>query len=198
MLVVTLPVHWNVKPALAICCAALDLDQGRIAKIGDFCQADIRRYVMFDRSGAVLQNEGVARRIFGATLVALAVALMMLLSAADAPACPSDVSSKAPAAISQESHDKAMVVAARQVEAASNSIMSSAVRLIDRTHCCGISSQSGDFGCPGQCCVACSAAIGATALGLPSPDRSGDISLLADWAFSLRPPPLFRPPRSLA
>jgi hypothetical protein len=46
--------------------------------------------------------------------------------------------------------------------------------------------------------VACSAAIGATALSLPSPDRSTDrVSILADWAFSLRPPPLFRPPDPL-
>jgi hypothetical protein len=155
---------------------------------------------MFDRSGAMLQNEaGVARRIFGATLVALAVVLMMLLSGADARACRSDVTSKAAATISQKSHHKAKVVATRRTEVVSNSMRSSAVRLIDRIHCCGITAQLGDFGCPGQCCVACSAAIGATALSLPSPDRSADcVSLLADWAFSLRPPPLFRPPRSFA
>ena len=189
-----------MKPALANCCAALDLDQGRFAKIGYFCQADMRRYVMFDRSGAMLQNEtGVARRIFGATLVAVAVVLITLLSGADARACPSEATSKAPVTSSHNSHHKAKVVATGQAQVVSSSMRSSAVRLIGRTHCCEITSQSGGFGCPGQCCVACSAAIGATALSLPSPDRSTDrVSLLADWAFSLRPPPLFRPPRTFA
>jgi hypothetical protein len=155
---------------------------------------------MFDRSEAMLQNEtGVARRIFGAALVAVAVVLITLLSGADAQACPPEATSKAPITSSHNSHHKAKVVATGQVQVVSSSMRSSAVRLIGRTHCCEITSQSGGFGCPGQCCVACSAAIGAAALSLPSPDWSTDrILLLEDWAFSLRPPPLFRPPRSLA
>jgi len=153
---------------------------------------------MFDRSRAMPQNAGVARRIFGATLVAVAVVLITLLSGADARACPKDVTSTAPATISDKSHQNAKI-ATGQAQVLSISMKYSAVRLIELTHCCGMTSQSGDFGCPGQCCVACSAAIGATALSLPSPDRSTDrVSLLADWAFSLRPPPLFRPPRTFA
>jgi hypothetical protein len=154
--------------------------------------------MMFDRSGAMLQNErGVARRICAATLVAVAVVLITLFSGADARACPSDVTSKVPATISQKFHHQAKVIATGQAEVVTSSIRSSAVRLVDSTHCCRMN--SGDFGCPGQCCVACSAAIDASALNLPSLDRSTDrVSLLADWAFSLRPSPLFRPPRSLA
>ena len=158
---------------------------------------------MFDRSRATEKKEqkketGVVRRILGATLVAVAIVLITLLSGADARACPKEAASKAPASISLKSH-KSKVVAAGNAQIASITMRPSSVRMIDLMYCCGKTSQSDSFDCTGQCCVACSAAIGVTALSLPSPDRSTDrILLLSNWAFSLRLPPLFRPPRSLA
>lgn len=138
-------------------------------------------------------------RLTGIALAVLAFALVVLASGAEAWACPSKHQVSAEAAAIDVHDAKLVAMGARSV---ASGLVRAAV--LPTTHAvsnsCEGSSQSDDgLDCPGQCCVACSAAIDAASVSLPPlVEAMKGISFIANWSFSLRLLPLLRPPRALA
>jgi hypothetical protein len=144
-----------------------------------------------------VQSKGpkTARRLVGATLAAVALVFMVLVSGGEAQACQPGM--KSGNSVSLAHQIKPTMVAASQVAFTASD--ANPGRLASIGHRCAGNSQSGVSSCNTGCCSACSAVVGVSISSLQPSDESIDHDFAAPNGIrSIKPPPHFRPPRTSA
>lgn len=146
---------------------------------------------MLGRSKAVeSMDAGVVRRLFGATLAAIAFVIVMI-SGGEAHACHPGMNSGTSISVVHKVEGAAAVT----LNAASRPIESRSGRSVTIGSCCGGTSHS-NSGCQTGCCAACSTAIDLTNSGLDLSEEINDhVFAKSGDVVSTEPPPDFRPPR---
>ena len=146
---------------------------------------------MFGRSKAADSiGAGVARRLLGATLAAVAFVIVMI-SGGEAHACHPGMNSGTSFSVVHKVEGAAAVT----LKSASRPIESRSSRSVTVGSCCGGASHSNP-GCQTGCCAVCSTAIDLTNSGLDLSEEINDhVFAKSGDVVSTEPPPDFRPPR---
>jgi hypothetical protein len=154
----------------------------------------IRRYAMFDRSKkARLETHRSTRRVVGAAVLTLFLAIFMMSMAGESKACPPGmISTKA--SLSHKLKSKAFTESKIVVATALSASKVDRVRGLGR--CCGGAPHSSNSGCSHACCS--SGAVALLDAGLIVAIRrisSGYVLPQGDQVTLANPGPDFRPPR---